>query len=257
MTDSLEVGRRTDARTRSLVSGLRPDHQAEDTIFRVSGTILAVQSTVFWGMLSLPTLEAADMVDGCPFVLLRTLQRTPVIFSRGVLPRPGMPARAACRWTSFRSRASSVSEWIRPTSFYRICQSSFDREIVTGTELSDADKVTCIKGLHYLETTGAARVLDFLLASYGRCAISTQCMEARQNMHREVETKRRRYDAESFTAMPLELYAEDPADVCLGCVSDVKMLHDEAREELWEDLPRIIGLGDWQKLEAMKAEAPK
>ncbi|KAJ7833303.1 hypothetical protein B0H14DRAFT_3142601 [Mycena olivaceomarginata] len=84
------------------------------------------------------------------------------------------------------------AEWILPTSFYRICQSSFDHEIVTGTELSDADKVTC------------------------------------------------------FAAMPLELYAEDPADVCLGCVSDMKMLHDEAREELWDDLPRIFGLGDWE-----------
>jgi hypothetical protein len=57
-------------------------------------------------------------------------------------------------------------------------------------------------------------------------------MEARQNMRREVETERRKYDAECFTAMPLALYAEDPADVCLGCVSDMKMLHDEARDEL-------------------------
>ncbi|KAJ7833320.1 hypothetical protein B0H14DRAFT_3462772 [Mycena olivaceomarginata] len=114
--------------------------------------------------------------------------------------------------------------------------------IVTGTELSGADKGTCIKGLRYLETTGAACALDFLLASYGGCAISTQCTEARQKMRREVETKRRKYDAECFTAMPLELYADDPADVCLGCVSDMKMLHDEAREGLWEDLPRISDL---------------
>ncbi|KAJ7849686.1 hypothetical protein B0H14DRAFT_2582395 [Mycena olivaceomarginata] len=142
----------------------------------------------------------------------------------------GRPARAAYRWTI----VSIGAEWILPTSFYRICQSSFDREIVTGTELSDADKVTCIKGLRCLKTTGAARALDFLLASYGSTA----------KMRREVETKRK-YDA------------EDPAGVCLGCVSDVKMLHDEAREELWEDLPRIFGLGDWQKLEPMKAEALK
>jgi hypothetical protein len=31
------------------------------------------------------------------------------------------------------------AEWILPTSFYRICQSSFDHEIGTGTELSGAD----------------------------------------------------------------------------------------------------------------------
>ncbi|KAJ7755276.1 hypothetical protein B0H14DRAFT_2404874 [Mycena olivaceomarginata] len=44
--------------------------QAEDTIFRVSGVILAVQSTVFQDMLSLPTPGDADTMDGCPFVLL-------------------------------------------------------------------------------------------------------------------------------------------------------------------------------------------
>jgi hypothetical protein len=37
----------------------------------------------------------------------------------------------------------------------------------------------------------------------------------------------------------------------------MKMLHDEARKELWENLPRIFGLDDWEKLEAMKAEALK
>ncbi|KAJ7755277.1 hypothetical protein B0H14DRAFT_3512397 [Mycena olivaceomarginata] len=47
------------------------------------------------------------------------------------------------------------ADWILPTSFYRICQRSFDRAIITGDELSDADKVNCIRGLRYLETTGA------------------------------------------------------------------------------------------------------
>jgi hypothetical protein len=45
--------------------GLRSDYPG---IFRVSGTILAVQSTVFRDMLSTPA--ATDTIDGCPFVLL-------------------------------------------------------------------------------------------------------------------------------------------------------------------------------------------
>ncbi|KAJ7821693.1 hypothetical protein B0H14DRAFT_2599064 [Mycena olivaceomarginata] len=90
---------------------------------------------------------------------------------------------------------------------------------------------------------------------YARAGLSVGVLW--QNMGREVETMRRKYDAECFAAMPLELYAEDPANVGLGCVSDIKMPHDEAREELWDDLPRIFGLGDWEKLEAVKAEAFK
>ncbi|KAJ7796008.1 hypothetical protein B0H14DRAFT_2620341 [Mycena olivaceomarginata] len=149
------------------------------------------------------------------------------------------------------------AEWILPTSFYRICQSSFDHEIVTGTELSDADKVTCIKGLRYLETTGAAHVLDFLLAPYSNCSTRASCVESRQAIRRQVETERRKYDAERFTAMPLELVLEDPPNVCSDCFSKMKKVHEDAQEELWDDLPRIFGLDDWEKLEAMKAEALK
>jgi hypothetical protein len=149
------------------------------------------------------------------------------------------------------------ADWILPTSFYRTCQCSLDRDIITGDELSDADKVNFIKGLRYLETTGAANVLDFLLASYSNCPSLVHCMKSRQAIRREVETEMRKYDAECFTAMPLELFLEDPDKVCAGCFSEMKMLHDEARKELWKSLPRIFGLDDWEKLEAMKAEALK
>jgi hypothetical protein len=150
------------------------------------------------------------------------------------------------------------ADWILPTSFYRICQRSFDRAIITGDELSDADKVNCIKGLRYLETTGATNVLDFLLAPYSNCSTRARCMESRQTIRREVETERRKYDAERFTEMPLELFLEDPAaNVCVDCFSKMKEVHEDARKELWDDLPRIFGLDDWKKLEAMKAEALK
>ncbi|KAJ7147796.1 hypothetical protein C8R43DRAFT_889348, partial [Mycena crocata] len=44
--------------------------QAENTLFRVSGDILAMHSPVFRDMLSLPPPTADDMMDGCPFVRL-------------------------------------------------------------------------------------------------------------------------------------------------------------------------------------------
>jgi hypothetical protein len=44
--------------------------QAERTLFRVSRDFLAVRSPVFRDMLSLPTPQSADMMDGCPFVCL-------------------------------------------------------------------------------------------------------------------------------------------------------------------------------------------
>ncbi|KAJ7806557.1 hypothetical protein B0H14DRAFT_3767805 [Mycena olivaceomarginata] len=224
--------------------------QAEDTVFRVSGTILAVQSTVpghalpphtrgrgHGGRVSLRSSSGHcrahrqfsravfcyGFFDPFPapttFPILASVlrmshkydaeaprkranwsispRRTPPRSQPG-MPCPSCPSRRLVAGHRFdRAPTRRRAEWILPASFYRICQSSFDHEIVAGTELSDASKVTCVKG-------------------------------------------------RNFTAMPLELYAEDPADMCLGCVSDMKMLHDEAREELWDDLPRIFGLGDWE-----------
>ncbi|KAJ6472372.1 hypothetical protein C8R47DRAFT_1295900 [Mycena vitilis] len=44
--------------------------QAESTVFRVSRDYLALQSTVFRDMLSMPQPKDADMMDGCPVVVL-------------------------------------------------------------------------------------------------------------------------------------------------------------------------------------------
>ncbi|KAJ6471582.1 hypothetical protein C8R47DRAFT_1324904 [Mycena vitilis] len=45
--------------------------QAESTLFRVSGDLLGVHSPVFRDMSSLPQPKHADMMDGCPFVVLQ------------------------------------------------------------------------------------------------------------------------------------------------------------------------------------------
>ncbi|KAJ6514475.1 hypothetical protein C8R47DRAFT_1206820 [Mycena vitilis] len=44
--------------------------QAENTLFRVSRDILAIQSPIFQGMVSLPAPREQDIMDGCPFVRL-------------------------------------------------------------------------------------------------------------------------------------------------------------------------------------------
>ncbi|KAJ7132724.1 hypothetical protein C8R46DRAFT_1015539 [Mycena filopes] len=44
--------------------------QAETTLFRVSRDFLAMRSPVFGGMLSLPTPQDAELMEGCPFVRL-------------------------------------------------------------------------------------------------------------------------------------------------------------------------------------------
>ncbi|KAF7366170.1 BTB domain-containing protein [Mycena venus] len=137
-------------------------------------------------------------------------------------------------------------------------QSSFETTIITGGYLSNADIINCLKGLRYLETTGAADVLDFLWGPYD-CADSVDCNTSRHHMHREGE-KRKNYDPEKISVMPLELWQGVDwgyLDVCDDCLPAMTAAHEAARQKLWDGLPKIFGLPDWSKLEEMKAEALK
>ncbi|KAJ7824903.1 hypothetical protein B0H14DRAFT_3468968 [Mycena olivaceomarginata] len=162
-------------------------------------------------------------MDGCPFVLLPDTAEDTCNFLRAVLcfgffnhfpASTSFPILSSVLCMSPKYEADAL--WKRalihlsrayPTTLDEwddlpdelpwdgICQCSFDRAIITGDELSNADKVNCIKGLRYLETTGAANVLEFLLASYSNCSTRARCMESRQAIRCEVETEMRKYDA--------------------------------------------------------------
>ncbi|KAJ6535566.1 hypothetical protein B0H19DRAFT_1183764 [Mycena capillaripes] len=59
--------------------------QAETTLFRVSRDFLAIQSPIFRDMLSLPTPDDAEMMDGCPFVLLSDSAEDITVFLKALL----------------------------------------------------------------------------------------------------------------------------------------------------------------------------
>ncbi|KAF8218075.1 hypothetical protein K438DRAFT_2038692 [Mycena galopus ATCC 62051] len=149
--------------------------------------------------------------------------------------------------------------WILPTTFYRICQSSYERTIIMENDLSDSDKVNCVQGLRYLGTTGAGEMLDFLWGPYNDCSNAAACNASRLKLHRQV-ARRGYYDPQVANIMPLELWLAvhwDRLDVCVKCLSEMKAAHGTARKKLWDSLPKVFGLGDWTKLEEMKAEALK
>ncbi|KAJ7796009.1 hypothetical protein B0H14DRAFT_3552578 [Mycena olivaceomarginata] len=286
--------------------------RAEDTIFRVSGAILVVQSTVFRDMLSLPTPENQETLDGCPQVFLLDTAEDVLHFLRAVFcygffdpfhsstnfPILSSVLRMAHKYEADELQKRALihlskahpttliewdfmdddvawaeekaldiaaiarqigADWVLPTSFYRICQSAFEDRIITRHELSDADKINCIKGIRYLETTGAADILQFLLDCYYNCWTSGDCSASRQEMLRNV-ARLGKYDGENMTVMPLELWRRthwSDLDVCEDCLVYMKETHKDAQQKLWSNLPKIFGLDDWKQLEAMKAEALK
>jgi hypothetical protein len=95
------------------------------------------------------------------------------------------------------------ADWILPTTFYRMCQTSHERNMITPSCLTDADKIDLIQGLRFLETTGAANVLEFVWGPYN-CSNSASCSASRLHMHREMQ-KRRDYDPNLSNTMSFEL----------------------------------------------------
>ncbi|KAJ6460070.1 hypothetical protein C8R47DRAFT_1027932 [Mycena vitilis] len=59
--------------------------QADTTLFRISRDFLAAQSTIFKDMLSLPPPSDAEMMDGCPFVLLPDEAEDVTVFFKALL----------------------------------------------------------------------------------------------------------------------------------------------------------------------------
>ncbi|KAJ6492275.1 hypothetical protein C8R45DRAFT_825347, partial [Mycena sanguinolenta] len=291
--------------------------QAESTVFRVSGAILATHSVVFRDMLSLPKPPNADNIDGCPFVVLPDAEKDVDSFLRAVFyPEyfESFPAsttfdiissvlRLSHKYEidSLRKRAlihlshahpttlkewdalskavpSWMSDWspdevdqdlllgqlarplgvdwILPTVFYRVCHSSLEDNIIGEDYFSKSDQCSYVQGLRYLVTTGAAEVLDFLWGPYP-CPTPDACDVSRRRIHRRVE-RRRDNNPEISSEMPLELWKDhyrNSLNVCGFCRVAMEDAHAEAREKLWDKLPKIFRLPDWAELEKMKQEA--
>jgi hypothetical protein len=59
--------------------------RAGKTLFRISREYLALQSPVFKDMLSFPPPKDAEMMDGCPFVLLPDSAEDVTVFLKALM----------------------------------------------------------------------------------------------------------------------------------------------------------------------------
>ncbi|KAJ7033586.1 hypothetical protein C8F04DRAFT_957517 [Mycena alexandri] len=290
--------------------------RAETTIFRVSRDFLATHSPVFADMLTLPAPDAADMMDGCPFVLLPDRAEDVTVFLKALVyynffePYPAPPTlsiltgvlrmshkyevqelrkRALTHLSAFHPTTLSEYqaldgksalwfteltrdgflpilvmartldiEWILPIAFYRICDFDLDRDILEA-DISLDDKVRCVTGSRILETAGVSKMVDFLwspLTGLG-CGSPMGCMTSRVKSRRSVEHRREQTAADMVTS-PLTVWAEASwkrLDVCDLCLSSMKTAHHQAMQSLWDRLPEIFELPEWNELERLKAEA--
>ncbi|KAJ7085117.1 hypothetical protein B0H15DRAFT_783343 [Mycena belliarum] len=153
--------------------------------------------------------------------------------------------------------------WLLPTAFYRICRHSYEKDIITGHELTPAEKVTCVVGIRCLETSCATDVLDFLsnpLDIPGCRSDEGECKDSRAILRRSTEVWRRYAPGKDAPRLPLEVWTASDWEnltVCEPCLRTMKAAHETAKKELWNQLPALFELPDWATLEQMKAEALK
>ncbi|KAJ7166187.1 hypothetical protein C8R46DRAFT_1351592 [Mycena filopes] len=264
--------------------------QAERTLFRVSRDFLATRSPVFGDMLSLPTPQDAELMEGCPFVRLPDSAEDVTYFLKALLyyeffepppTRTSFPViagilrmshkyevdvlrkRALAHLASAISLARQTSAlWILPIAFYRASTTIDIREIMTGIEgctLTPADAVACVQGLRFLDTTATSEVLNFLWSPEVDGCGSAECEQGKLDGRIEGELWRS-YDhrTKSRPHSPLEMWEDDhfaELEVCGVCKPPLRSAHALAGKVIWDRLPGIFDLPSWAELEQMKAVA--
>ncbi|KAJ7456117.1 hypothetical protein FB451DRAFT_1512487 [Mycena latifolia] len=163
------------------------------------------------------------------------------------------------------ARQTSAS-WILPTAFYRICAHVGEDSIINGyssLELRPVDKLACMAAIRYLETTGAKKILDFLvkpLQTRECSSLNPELCSGSRVKTRFAAENWRDYDLGGPALLPLDLWEVDDwsrLTVCDACLSAMKGAHAAAKEALWDKLPELFNLPNWAELERMKAEALK
>ncbi|KAJ7737721.1 hypothetical protein B0H16DRAFT_1571596 [Mycena metata] len=149
--------------------------------------------------------------------------------------------------------AQSLSlDWILPTAFYRVCEYTWERQILSA-QIAFDDKARLITACRVLESSAVTKVLSFLWPLDER----EKCTTARYKARKDVEARRER-SGESTANVPLDVWKEEDWDnlnVCAICLVNMKAAHQASRRALWDELPAMFGLQNWNELEEMRAKA--
>lgn len=167
------------------------------------------------------------------------------------------------------SLARQVSaDWIIPSALYRYCREMRVEEVITGVEfngsivrLSELDQVYALKASLFLRTDAISQVLSFLWSpsEIDGCTESPHCTLVRLQARRSAEWWR---NTKRDHLMPFEIWQPDDFgqylhSVCRVCLTEMRSTHTRALHSLWDKLPTLCGMSDWEALRSMKNLALK
>ncbi|KAF7339027.1 Zinc finger mynd domain-containing protein 17 [Mycena venus] len=154
--------------------------------------------------------------------------------------------------------------WILPSAFYQLGELVVDAtDIIHGVEsgasrlqLNPTDQIAFLDG-YFLQRSSATGIVRFLYhpVNIEGCAHPARCAKIRMRALNRVLHD----DYGDFPTSPLGIWErqhwERLPDICSICSRELRLLHRQARDELWQRLPEMYNLPCWEDLEASKGAA--
>ncbi|KAG6914731.1 hypothetical protein DXG01_015698 [Tephrocybe rancida] len=140
------------------------------------------------------------------------------------------------------ARETNIPE-ILPWAFY-VSSSISEDALLKDSVLSWKDKALCLVGKDQLWSFQKSQTHRFLF----EFSKAPACVLACQSRLPQLMTWRRTEELRT-KPHPLESFDEwDSLKVCLRCLEHSQILHQKAREKVWDELPSVYHLGSWEDI---------
>lgn len=162
--------------------------------------------------------------------------------------------------------------WVIPTAVYHFCEDMKEEYIIDGVRVNGSPfkldrscQLLVMRASQFLCGDATCEIVEFLWdpPEIQGCDTPRSCPLLRCRIRANVEKARRhsavQKDDIGFNILPLDLFDGhmEKAGVCGVCVAEMKKAHQRALKSLWDRLPGLCGLPQWDELERMKVEALK
>lgn len=148
--------------------------------------------------------------------------------------------------------------WLLPVAYYRICTHDLSTiiEHPQWSALGEKERKACLVG-HSEQIRQFSTLFQFLNVAKEKgddCDDWAYCNIYRLKLNFILSDSMRQ-----SMAWPLDYWGApdlwENLALCENCLKEAKALHATARQTLWEQLPEMYGLPDWNHLEGMRRAA--
>ncbi|KAJ6505695.1 hypothetical protein C8R47DRAFT_967731 [Mycena vitilis] len=157
------------------------------------------------------------------------------------------------------ARTHSV-DWILPLALYRYCLEGTGRDLAKGIDyggtrvmLSRDDEGLCADARSSLVATTMDAFEEHFVNRGGECAGGAHCRTSRLEEGAVLHARllRLRY----MPKLHLVWTPQPGSKLCGSCLEDTRRWHVQQRESVWDSLPGLFELPDWNTLNKMKDAA--